>query len=714
MKVSCYCKLPRAICRPSIKSFAVFSLFILPASSYFLLRSEVIDKIFPQFGQMQSEINFIVAALFLASLTLFVRNEIKKFSWNQFSDTIHSLESQSQRDKPTGNEGIFSSMVNKNENSSSFLDNSDEMIIVVDKDRRIVKFNRIAEKTFGYTEAEIIGKNVEMLYSDHSEATKPVMAMQSQGQFQGWVLNKRKNNEIFRSFVSASPIKDLNGEIIGIMGISREESVVTEIKRKTGAAIESVREVLDGSRAAVYVKGEDGKFIMANKRFLELHRLKEEDVVGKTGESVFPSSFAKKLWQSEQKLFREVKSFDREDTETIDGKLRVFLTSCFPVLDKSGKVYAVCGLSIDITDRKKREEDLVSAKESAEKATLLKDKMLSLVSHDLKAPIATIIGSLKFLVGNQKFNLDAEAAKLINSSITSGESLIKLIESLLNIGRLKTGVLKPVLGFEDMHYLIARNFDYFLHLAAAKGIELVNNLPRRSRIYVDAALYNEVVRNLISNAIKFTPRGGQIRLSQPYGDKTTLAVSDTGVGVSPELSGSLFDYQTKTTSPGTEGELGTGMGLPLCKEIAFALGGDLTVESMPGEGSTFYFSVPEVKPLVLIVDDDKFLRKLLSELIGTLNVDILIAGSDSDVEKIINEKKPHLVLAAIGGDDSYGLNLLRNIRSNSLTESLPFIALMPAGEIAKKDEIFRSGANDFIAKPFVPEDILPRIRKLIV
>ncbi|MDH5543284.1 MAG: PAS domain S-box protein [Nitrospinota bacterium] len=608
---------------------------------------------------------------------------------------------------------IFGNMIKNRDVSSSFLDNSNEMIIVVDKARRIVKFNKTAEKTFGYAESEVIGKNVVMLYANASESEKPAQTMQARGEFHGWILNKRRNGEIFRSFVSASQIKDLGGNIIGIMGISREEATIGEVVAK-GSAIESVRELLNGSRAAVYVKGEDGKFVMVNKRFLELHNLEEDAVVGKTGAEVFPVSFAQKLWKSEQKLFREVKPFDREDTEIVDGRPKVFLTSCFPILDKEGRPYAVCGLSIDITDRKKREEDLISAKENAEKATVLKDKMLSLVSHDLKGPLATIISTMRVLISTPKYGMGDEALKLVNSSISTGESLMKLIESLLDIGRLKTGALKPVFGFEDMHYLIARNFDYFFHLAASKGIEVVNDVPRRTRIYVDSALYHEVVRNLLSNAIKFSNRGGKVRLYLPYGEKTSLAVSDSGVGISPDIIESLFDYQIKTSSVGTGGELGTGMGLPLCKEIATALGGNLVAESAVGAGSTFYFSVPEVKPEVLIVDDDKFLRKLLSKLIGTLNVEIRIANSCPEAEEMINESQPHLILASTGTENACGLELLQKIRSNHLTASLPFIALMPSGEIVKKDEMFRAGANDFITKPFVPEDLLPRIRKLIV
>ena len=139
---------------------------------------------------------------------------------------------------------------------------------------------------------------------------------------------------------------------------------------------------------------------------------------------------------------------------------------------------------------------------------------------------------------------------------------------------------------------VEKNISNLSHLAKHKGIVLINNVPEEMQLYADSALLGEVIQNLASNAIKFCHRGDRVTFYQPDDRECTLAVADTGVGMSQEKIGKLFRVEEKTSTPGTAGEQGTGFGLPFSHDIIVAHGGDLFVESVEGEGSIFFVQLP--------------------------------------------------------------------------------------------------------------------------
>lgn len=243
-------------------------------------------------------------------------------------------------------------------------------------------------------------------------------------------------------------------------------------------------------------------------------------------------------------------------------------------------------LCIEITERKAAEERLKAAKEEAEEATLLRDKFVSLVSHDLKNPLSTVQGFLTMLHFEHDNIGKDEAKAMIVGALEASNGMLHLIDDLLEISRIKTGQLRPRISLTDLHFIADNAAMAYSNFAAGKLIELKNEVPPKTAAYADGHLLLQVLKNLISNAIKFCREGGVVRiyLSQPG----TVAVEDTGVGIPPSLLSHIFKYEVKTSTPGTRGEGGTGFGLPLSRDIMKAHGGDLRVESEVGRGSTFY------------------------------------------------------------------------------------------------------------------------------
>lgn len=239
--------------------------------------------------------------------------------------------------------------------------------------------------------------------------------------------------------------------------------------------------------------------------------------------------------------------------------------------------------------------EIKAAKEEAEAATALKDKFVALVSHDLNGPLSAMLGFLR-LLHKDRPPVESKEKSLLGSAINSAENMAALISDILNVSLIKSGKITPRLTFTDAYFLPVRALSALGDQAERKGVTLLNRLPRNTPVYADPELLGQVFQNIISNAIKFCNPGGTVTIFMPDGEPATIAISDTGVGIEPERIGKLFKYDERTSTAGTAGEAGTGLGLPLCHDIVIAHGGSITVESSVGAGSTFSVRLPFMRP----------------------------------------------------------------------------------------------------------------------
>lgn len=243
----------------------------------------------------------------------------------------------------------------------------------------------------------------------------------------------------------------------------------------------------------------------------------------------------------------------------------------------------------DVTERRRAEDALREAKDRAEAATRLKDEFVSLISHDLRSPLAGIAIALEAIQEEQPHPLLERAG-------TSCEELQAMIDRVLDLSQLQTGSLRPIRSeirlFSHMASLLAECEP----AAGAKGVALRNEVHPEATLLVDADLFGELLRNLVSNAVKFSRPGDVVTILQPAGRPAVLVVRDTGLGVDPDVLPNLFRSEVRTTLPGTAGERGHGLGLVYCKQIMAAHGGEITVESAPGEGTTVFLTFPQIGP----------------------------------------------------------------------------------------------------------------------
>ncbi|QHT70530.1 HAMP domain-containing histidine kinase [Rhodocytophaga rosea] len=222
-----------------------------------------------------------------------------------------------------------------------------------------------------------------------------------------------------------------------------------------------------------------------------------------------------------------------------------------------------------------------------------KDKFFSIIAHDLKSPLNTIVGFLQLLNDHvEAFSLE-ELKHFAGSMNKSVKNLLGLLDNLLQWSRSQTGTIEYNPTNIDLKELINDNLNLLNGHAQSKGITLENNVPDQLYIKADMNMLQVVFRNLLSNAVKFTRKGGQVFVETETTDQSIrIAVKDNGVGMNPEKLSKLFNIDSQQVSNGTAQEKGNGLGLLLCKEFIEKNKGKITVESYPGKGTSFIVSLP--------------------------------------------------------------------------------------------------------------------------
>jgi signal transduction histidine kinase len=231
-----------------------------------------------------------------------------------------------------------------------------------------------------------------------------------------------------------------------------------------------------------------------------------------------------------------------------------------------------------------------------------KDKFFSIIAHDLRGPFTGFLGLTELIVGgieNLSKSEILEYTKLMN---TSANNLFKLLENLLEWAKMQKGVTKFNPEKSLLFPIVKNNIDLIAEFASQKNIELINAVPMISMVSADTQMLNAIVRNFISNALKFTPKGGKVEIGAingfDDGKSVCIYVKDNGIGMSQESIDKLFKIDQKVSRLGTNGELSSGLGLFLCKEFIEKHGGRIWVESEVEKGSTFKFTLPKTAIVV--------------------------------------------------------------------------------------------------------------------
>lgn len=253
----------------------------------------------------------------------------------------------------------------------------------------------------------------------------------------------------------------------------------------------------------------------------------------------------------------------------------------------------VIGFIQDITDKKKIEIELKESERHLREANITKDKFFSIIAHDLKSPFIALLGLSEILMEKHSEYNNEKREYLIKSIYISADNAFKLIDNLLNWSRSQSDGLEFIPTNISLKTSLDETVKALDGQIKQKDINVIDTISDKTKIYADKNMLETTLRNLISNAIKFTPRGGEVKVNaEQNNDNMILTVSDNGIGMDRETLDNIFNISEKTSSYGTENETGTGLGLILCKEFIEKHGGDIWVDSELGQGSSFHVAIP--------------------------------------------------------------------------------------------------------------------------
>jgi PAS domain S-box-containing protein len=276
-----------------------------------------------------------------------------------------------------------------------------------------------------------------------------------------------------------------------------------------------------------------------------------------------------------------------------NGELYWEFTSISPIRDPEGTITHYLAVKEDITERKQAEQELTRLNQYLQEANTSKDKFFSIIAHDLRTPFNGLFGVTETVIEYLDDWSKDEIKYVMREWRKSAETVYTLLENLLSWSRLQQGSMEYAPHPLALEHIVDHNVGLFASIARQKQITLRSRLPKNTMVYADHPMLDTVIRNLLSNALKFTHAQGTIEVSASLvGDHVEVAVADTGVGIPVEHLATLFHIDAKHSEVGTAGETGTGLGLILCKELIEKNDGRIWVDSTGSNGTIFRFVLP--------------------------------------------------------------------------------------------------------------------------
>ena len=482
---------------------------------------------------------------------------------------------------------------------SALMNNLSDYVYFKDRDSRFIRINKSLALSFGLDDPALAEGKTDFDFFTREHAQQAFEDEQTIIRT-GQLLNtEEKETHPNRPDTWVSTIKlpltDNNGNIIGTFGISRDVTKRKQAEEELAQEQYLMRTLMDNLPDHIYFKDHESHFLRINKALAQFLGLNDPvQAIKKTDFDFFTGEHAQQAYEDEQKIIRTGQLLSTEEKETNYDRPDTWVSTIkLPLSDKDGNIIGTFGISRDITKNKLAEEEIKLKNELLQIVNSEKDKFFSILAHDLRGPLSAFVSATQIIAEEIQTMGIEEIREITLSMKTSATNIYSLLENLLEWSRLRRGVMDFIPEKINLKKKIEECVAVLSESARKKGIEILISIPEVIDVLADSHMFDTVIRNLISNAIKFTPVGGKVTLTAGYIEDHTveIKISDSGIGMTPELKDKLFLLNEKTSRKGTEGEPSTGLGLLLCKEFIEKHNGKIRVESEVGKGSTFSFTI---------------------------------------------------------------------------------------------------------------------------
>lgn len=412
-------------------------------------------------------------------------------------------------------------------------------------------------------------------------------------------------------------------------------------------------------------------------------------------------------------------------TSKIVGVVSIFVfLTVFVVLP----VYSII-VTREIRKRRRVEAELIRAKEQAERASKFKDRFLSTMSHELRTPLNAVLGFSDLLADKRYGELNERQQRYVGHINTGGKHLLKLIGDILDLSKIEAGRIE--LSSEDLSVsdIFAEVLSAMRPLAEKKTQTLTSNVDRSLAVHADPTRFKQVLINLVGNAIKFTPEGGCIDITaQPADREVQVKVRDNGPGIPQEEQKRIFDafYRLRKSGEAVEG---TGLGLAITESLVKLQGGSLGLESQPGNGSCFYFSLPgataighanskkvkvasttEKPPKILIIEDDAVTVHLIESQLTSAGYQVASCDQPEQALEIAAEMQPQAITLDLLMKPMSGWEILLRLKQDLRTANIPVIVVTVMDNASTGAAL---GADEYLVKPVDKPTLLAAVERCL-
>ncbi len=604
-------------------------------------------------------------------------------------------------------------------------------IILTDTEGNIEYTNPKFTEVSGYFAAEVFGQNPRILKSGNTSSEVYEQMWQtilSGKEWRGEFQNRKKNGEVYFENVLISPIINDEGKIVRYLAVKED---ITE-KQKSEQQIIKLSKAVEHSPASTIITDEKGKIEYVNLEFTLLTGYQAEDVLGKAPRIFNKGHLSHEDYKSMWDALRSGKIVKTEFLNRKKTHERYWENvSISPLINNLGIITNFILIVEDISIEKKLMHDLIVAKDKAEESDRLKTAFLHNISHEIRTPLNAIVGFSELITDNE---IPAEKRTQYSEIIVqSSRQLLSIITDIISIATIEAG--KEILNTSqiNINYLLRQIYDQFSLKVKDKNIAFTINLE----LYDDFAFFesdetklNQIISNLVGNALKFTEKGTIEFGYFVKDDCLEFYVSDTGIGIPDNLQEEIFQRFRQVEMTTTRQYGGSGLGLSISKSYIELLGGKIWVKSIVGEGSEFHFTIPvkenqqkiitknlisyspelELKTYktILIAEDEDYNFMYLLEILSKENIDIIrTSNGEETVKRCRENSKIDLILMDIKMPVMDGYQATKLIKE--FRPELPIIAQTAYAQKSDSVKAFESGCNDYISKPINSELLIHKI-----
>ena len=641
----------------------------------------------------------------------------------------------------------------------AIVESSPVAIIALDGDGMVRMWNASAERIFGWSESDVVGRQNPTIPPELEQEYRALMASRMHGLSQsGFETTRvRKDGTLIDVSVWSAPLRGASGEITGMMTMLADTTDHKRTERETVQLLASeqaaraevdiekrYRKLLEAAPDAILEVDRQGRIVLVNLQAERLFGYTRAELLGNRIEFLLPDRFrgrhpGHRDTFFEHPIMRPMGTGLELCARRADGSEFAVDVTLSPY-DSDGAGRVICVVR-DVTERKHAEEQIQTLNQHLEQRTAeliatnkelelrnrevervnrLKDAFLASMSHELRTPLNSIIGFSDLLAEQGAANFNPKQKRFLGHIQQGSRHLLELINDILDLSKIEAGHLE--LKYEDFEIspAVAEVVATVRPIATAKNIDFASGVAGDLFLYADRLRFKQVLYNLLSNAIKFTPAGGQVSIESSDEQGTLrFCVADTGIGIPAEEQEAIFEsfHQVGTTTKGVRE--GTGLGLAITKRLLEQHGGSIWVESELGKGSRFFFTLPlrpkgeeaaaagdGQAPLILVAEDEGAAQELLVSHLEEAGYRVITVASGAEAVKAAIRLRPDVITLDLLMPGKSGWQTLDELKKTPATAAIPVIIVSVVEERKKGLSV---GATDYLVKPVSKERLLETI-----